>query len=87
MGSCITVAGQRIATILRGYLGKHYCGSCHLVQEFDLMELKRKIRVCFIPTFTINTKYAVVCKKCKTGLYVDDALRDDIFYGRKEIEK
>ena len=31
-------------------------------------------------------KYAVACKKCKNGFYIDDSLRDDLLYGRKGIE-
>ena len=67
-------------------LGKHYCRYCKSIQEFDLMEVKRKIRVFYIPTVAINTKFAVVCKKCKEGLYVDNTLRDELFYGRASME-
>lgn len=67
-------------------LGNHYCNSCHSIQEFDLMEIKRKIRVFFIPTFSLNTKFGVACKKCKSGIYIEEGVRDDLLYGRKVIE-
>ncbi|MGN0263730.1 MAG: zinc ribbon domain-containing protein [Oliverpabstia sp.] len=67
-------------------LGNHYCKYCKSIQEFDLMEVKRKIKVLYIPTVSINTKYAVACKKCKNGYYVEDSIRDDLLYGRKTIE-
>lgn len=67
-------------------LGNHFCKHCKSIQEFDLMEIRRKIRVFFVPTISINTKYGVACKKCKNGFYIEDALRDDLLYGRKAIE-
>ncbi len=67
-------------------LGNHYCKYCKSIQEYDLMEVKRKIKVFYIPTVSINTKYAVACKKCKNGYYIEDSIRDDLMYGRKEIE-
>lgn len=66
-------------------LGNHYCKHCKSIQEYDLMEVKRKIKVFYIPTVAINTKYAVACKKCKNGSYIEDSIRDDLMYGRKEI--
>lgn len=67
-------------------LGTHFCYHCNKEKEFALMEVKRKIVVAFIPTFSISTKYAVACKKCKLGYYVDDTLKDDLYNGRKKIE-
>lgn len=43
--------------------------------DMALMELRMKIRIVYIPTFTIGKKYAVCCPKCKEGFYVDDAQR------------
>ena len=67
-------------------LGNHFCKICNSIQEFDLMEVKRKVKVLYIPTFSLNTKYAVACNRCKTGYYVDDSIRDELLYGRMSIE-
>lgn len=67
-------------------LGSHYCSYCKSVQQFALMEVRRKIKVFYIPTVSINTKFAVGCKKCQNGYYIDDKQRDDILYGRAQIE-
>lgn len=67
-------------------LGNHFCKICNSIQEFDLMEVKRKVKVLYIPTFSLNTKYAVSCNRCKTGYYVDDSIRDELLYGRMSIE-
>ena len=67
-------------------LGNHFCKYCNSIQEFDLMEVRRKIKVFYVPTFSISTKYAVACKKCKNGYYIDDKTRDDLLYGRLTIE-
>lgn len=50
------------------------------------MELRMKIRVLFIPTVTINTKYAVVCEHCHSGYYVDEQTKDDILQNRVHIQ-
>ena len=50
------------------------------------MEVKRNVKVLYIPTFSLNTKYAVACNRCKTGYYVDDSIRDELLYGRMSIE-
>lgn len=67
-------------------LGQHYCQSCRSIQPYALMEVKRKIEVFFIPTVSISTKYAVACKKCKTGYYIEDNIRNELLYGRMGIE-
>ncbi|MDO5336378.1 MAG: zinc-ribbon domain-containing protein [Eubacteriales bacterium] len=67
-------------------LGNHFCKYCNSIQEFALMEVKRKIKVFYIPTLSINTKFAVGCKKCKNGYYIDDKVRDGLLYGRMAIE-
>ena len=67
-------------------LGMHYCKYCHSIKEYALMEVKRKIRVVYIPTFSITTKYAVGCTKCKNGYYIEDNVRDEILYGKMGIE-
>lgn len=58
-------------------LSGHTCRSCGK-KDYALMELKRKIRVLYIPTIPINTKYAVVCPRCKEGYYVSEAQKDYI---------
>lgn len=46
------------------------------------MEVKRKIKVLYIPTVSINTKYAVGCRSCENGYYISDQQKDDLIYGR-----
>lgn len=48
------------------------CNSCGKEAMFSLMELKMRIRLLYIPTVSVGTKYAVVCTRCKNGYYVDD---------------
>lgn len=57
-------------------LGTRYCKSCRKETEWAVMEVRRKVRVVFIPTVTLNKKYAVACCKCKTGYYISDAQKD-----------
>lgn len=53
------------------------CRSCGK-KEYALMEVKRKIRVFYVPTVSINTKYAVACQKCKEGFYISEEQKDYI---------
>ena len=55
-----------------------HCNSCRKETTFALMELKMKIRLLYIPTVSIGTKYAVVCTRCKNGYYVDERQRQFI---------
>ncbi len=48
-------------------LGTHICPNCGTLAEFTLDEVKQMIDVVFIPTFTLKSSYAVMCKKCKRG--------------------
>ncbi len=65
------------------YIGDFNCPCCgNTMQKFSLMELRMKIRVFFIPTVTVNTKYAVACNKCKNGYYVDETQKNNILSGR-----
>lgn len=48
-------------------LGTHICPSCKKPTEFTLDEANQKIDILWIPTFTLKSRYAVMCKKCKTG--------------------
>lgn len=71
---------------IRG-LGRHYCVHCRSVQDFFLNEVRKKIIIFFfIPTVTINTKYAVLCAHCGEGYYIDDHQRDLILYQDAGIE-
>ena len=67
-------------------LGQHYCRVCGSIQEYSLMEVQRKIKVFFVPTVSINTKYAVACKKCKNGFYITDEQREALWYRNAQIE-
>lgn len=62
-----------------------YCRFCKKVQMFGLYELDRKIRIVYIPTITTSRKCAVICPKCKNGVYVEDAMRDAILMNRAEV--
>lgn len=48
-------------------LGTHICPNCNKLSEFTLDEANQKIDVFWIPTLTLKTRYAVMCKKCKNG--------------------
>lgn len=54
------------------------CPNCRKETQWALMELKMKIRLLYIPTVSVGTKYAVTCTKCKNGYYVDERQRDFI---------
>lgn len=62
-----------------------FCRDCKKVQTFGLFEVKRKVRVVWIPTVTLNTKYAVACTKCKSGIYVEDRILNEILANRAEF--
>ena len=66
-------------------VGTFYCKDCRKEQAFQLMELKMKIRILYIPTVSINTKYAVVCPKCKTGYYVEEQVKNNIVDGKTKV--
>ncbi|MBR1763042.1 MAG: hypothetical protein IJ731_06715 [Eubacterium sp.] len=66
-------------------VGHFYCNCCNREQEFFVMELKRKVKVLYIPTVSLYSKYAVVCNKCKNGYYIEENVKDDIMYGRATV--
>lgn len=66
-------------------LGAFHCPKCNSTRLFSLMELKMKIRVLYIPTFTINTKYAVTCTVCENGYYVDEVTKNAILNGSARV--
>lgn len=49
-----------------------HCRTCKRETMFSLMELKMKIRLLYIPTVSVGTKYAIACTKCKNGFYVSE---------------
>ena len=58
-------------------LPNHPCISCGK-SDYALMEVKMKIRVFFIPTVPIKTRYGVICPKCKNGYYVTEEQKNYI---------
>lgn len=50
-------------------LGQHLCPYCKKDTEFFLEESKKKIDVFYIPTITLKSEYAVMCKKCGQGTF------------------
>ncbi|MDO4328923.1 MAG: zinc-ribbon domain-containing protein [Lachnospiraceae bacterium] len=50
-------------------LGTHVCPDCKNPAEFFLEEVKQKIDIIFIPTLTLKSQYAVMCKKCRRGSF------------------
>lgn len=50
-------------------LGVHNCPNCKKPTEFTLDEANQKIDVFWIPTLTLKSRYAVMCKKCKNGQF------------------
>ncbi len=54
-------------------LGVRTCPKCGKETEFFLELAKFKIDVFYIPTFTLKTRYAVMCSKCENGQFVSDA--------------
>lgn len=50
-------------------LGTHVCPDCKNSAEFFLEEVKQKIDIVFIPTLTLKSQYAVMCKKCRRGSF------------------
>ncbi|MBE6913235.1 MAG: hypothetical protein E7473_11995 [Ruminococcaceae bacterium] len=66
-------------------VGTFFCKHCGREVTFTLSEVRRKVRVVWIPTVTLTTKFAVVCTNCKTGFYVSDQQKDDILYERVSL--
>ena len=53
-------------------VGEAYCSCCRKQKPWELAMLKMKIRVVFIPTVSVSTKYAVMCSGCRQGYYVSE---------------
>ena len=60
------------------------CKSCR-DKTYALMELRRKIRVLYIPTVTTKVRYAVVCNSCKNGYYVSEEQKEYILNNPAEV--
>ncbi len=67
-------------------VGTFYCNCCRKEQPFKLMEVKMKIRVFFVPTVPIKTKWAIACHKCKTGFYIKEYMKDSILAGKTKVD-
>lgn len=48
-------------------LGTHQCPNCNKLAEFSLDQVNKKVDVFWIPTLTLNSQYAVMCKNCEMG--------------------
>ncbi|MBR0281563.1 MAG: zinc ribbon domain-containing protein [Oscillibacter sp.] len=57
-------------------LGIHMCPTCKQLRQFYLETAKKKIDVFFIPTVTLESRYAVMCNKCKTGRFCSESWKD-----------
>lgn len=70
---------------IRG-VGTHFCRVCKKDQPWSVMEARMKIKLLYIPTLTVNTKYVVACDKCKNGYYIEKQDKEDLLYNRKELK-
>lgn len=48
-------------------LGMYQCPHCKKITEYTLDEANQKVDVFWIPTLTLKSRYAVMCKKCQNG--------------------
>lgn len=53
-------------------LGMHICPVCGKNAEFFLEEARQKIDIIFIPTVTLKSRYAVMCKRCGQGQFCSE---------------
>ncbi len=70
---------------IRG-VGVHFCTYCNKKQPWSVMEARMKIKLLYIPTVTIKTKFVVACDICKNGFYIDQHDKDELLYNRKELK-
>lgn len=66
-------------------LGYFDCPSCKKHSLFTLDEVKRKVDIFFIPTVAVSQKYAVMCKGCGNGWYIEEGDKNDIMSGKKRV--
>lgn len=66
-------------------LGNHFCKACNSIQEFDLMEVKRKVKVLYIPTFSLKTEFVkgVLCKSYKLFKIICTVVKQSSFQRTK----
>lgn len=55
-----------------------HCPHCREQTLWEVAMLKMKIRVVFIPTVPISTKYAVMCSCCRQGYYITEEQKNFI---------
>ena len=67
-------------------LGTFSCPGCGNVAEFTLDEVKRKIKVFYIPTATLSIKYAIMCKRCERGRFIEEHEKNGILNGTMIVE-
>ncbi|MBQ1257726.1 MAG: zinc-ribbon domain-containing protein [Clostridia bacterium] len=67
-------------------LGEHDCPHCGKYKEFHLCEVRRKIHVCYIPTFSIKNSYAVMCSHCDNGKFVSEVWAHTLLTGSGKPE-
>lgn len=51
-------------------LGEYTCPHCGKFKQFHLCEVKRKVHILYIPTFSVKNSYAVMCSGCDNGKFV-----------------
>lgn len=67
-------------------LGEHDCPHCGKYKQFHLCEVKRKIHFAYIPTFSINNSYAVMCSHCDNGKTVSPEWAHTLLTGSEKPE-
>ncbi len=67
------------------YLGDHLCPNCNRMAPFHLEKGDYKIAVLWIPTVTLKERYAVLCEKCKEGVFVEQADVNSILNGNMSV--
>lgn len=70
-GVLINGCGTSDSLVTMRTLPGRLCRVCKKA-DYALMEVKRKVRVFYIPVVSINTKYAIACPKCKEGYYISE---------------
>lgn len=65
------------------FLGEHLCPNCRKIAPFYLEKGKFKISVFWIPTITLKERYAIMCKKCSEGKWIEDAEAYSLLNGKE----
>lgn len=85
MGVLINGCGTSDKCIPLKSLGSFTCPHCKASRNFSLMRVENKAKVFFVPVATLNTKYAVLCTACETGVYVEENTKDKILSGEYTV--